>query len=432
MKLLGIGLTFLVPIVAFAEPNWPNWRGPNGDGIVNDGNPPITWSETENIKWKIPIPGDSDSTPVIWGDRIFIQTAVATAEEPATGNRRARGSLGGTVPTVPWAFKLLCLDRETGELIWERTAIEAIPHQGHHPHGSFSAYSPVTDGNLIWVSFGSQGIYCYDFDGNQKWQDELPKLDIANSFGEASSPCIAGDAIIVVADHEGQSKIFAFDKATGAVRWEKDRDEGTTWATPLPVEVNGKLQVITSGIDSVRAYDVETGEVVWHCSGLTEAAIPTPITGHGMVYVATGYMGYAMMAINLGGTGDLNKTDSIAWQLDRGTPYVNSPLLYGDIIYSIEGVQPKVSAFRAQNGEVLFDRERVTAMKMVYGSPIGVANRIYMADRHGTAVVLKHGPEFEVLATNKLDEGFDASPVVVGDTLFLKGEKHLYCIEESP
>ena len=427
MKRLTVIAICLAPIVAFAGPNWPNWRGPNGDGIVNEGNPPITFSETENIKWKVAIPGESESTPVIWGDRIFIQTAVATAEEPDTGKRR-RASLP---PTVPWQFKLLCLDKNTGELIWERTAAEAIPHQGQHDHSSFSSFSPVTDGKLVWVSFGSQGLHCYDFDGNKRWEDELIEMEINMSFGEASSPALIGDTIVVVADHEGDSKIFAFNKDTGELRWEKDREEGSTWATPFGVDVNGKTQVITSGIDAIRAYDLESGEVVWHATGLTTAAIPTPIAGHGRVYCATGYQGYSMMAITLGGTGDLNNTDSIAWQLDRGTPYVNSPLLYGDIIYAIEGVQPKLSAYRASNGEVLIDRERVAGMKMVYASPVGVAGRIYMADRHGTVVVFKHGETFEVLATNKLDEGFDASPVVVGDTLFLKGEKSLYCIEEG-
>ena len=413
---------------------WPTWRGPNADGVAVQGNPPITWSETENIKWKVEMPDSGDGTPIIWGDKIFIQTAVPTAEDKrvaATAEQKSEREIFTPMPTVAFKFNLMCLDRETGKTLWERTAREEIPHEGHHPSSSLASYSPVTDGEHVWVSFGSRGLHCYDVDGNHKWSVGLPELLTFRAFGEGSSPALAGDAIIVVADHEGDSKIFAFNKITGDVLWEKDRDEATSWATPFPVEVDGKWQVITSATNYIRSYDVETGDIVWQCSGLTRVAIPSPVLGFGNVYCTTGFQDPVLLAIELGHTGDLSGTDAIAWQIDTGTPYISSPVLYGDKIYLIDNLKAILSCYKAETGELLYEGERLKGLRQMYSSPTAAAGRLYIAGRRGTTVVLKHSDTFEVLATNTLDDGFDASPVVVGDELFLKGAHYLYCIVEQ-
>ncbi len=411
--------------------NWPAWRGPELNGAAPAGDPPVTWSETENIKWKVPLPGKGSSTPVIWGNKIFIETAVPLGEEPPAAAEPAQGRRGmhsRPAPTAPLAFKLICLDRETGKILWDKTAIEAVPHEGHHPTGTFASNSPVTDGELVWASFGSRGLHCYDVEGNHKWSKELVQMRKRMTFGEGSSPALVGDAIVVVMDHEGDSKIVAFDKDTGDVLWEKARQEGTAWATPFPVEVDGKLQVITCASSLIRSYDAKTGDLIWQLGGLTANVIPSPVTGFGNVYCTSGFRGSAFMAIELGHTGDLADSDAIVWRLDRATPYVASPLLYADKIYIIDYLKPVVSCYEAETGKPVFEDQKLDGLRQIYASPVGAGGRIYIAGREGATIVLDDSDSFKVLATNVLDEGFDASPVVVGDELYLRGGSHLYCI----
>lgn len=414
---------------------WPAWRGPHATGVA-DGNPPVTWSETENVKWKIDLPSSGDSTPVVWGDKIFLQTAVPTAEEPPSeGRMRPRQVNGRTVltqaPTVPYRFNVLCIDRNTGETLWEKTAHESIPHEGFHPDHGYASFSPVTDGEHLWVSFGSQGLYCYDVDGNQKWRADTLQMLTFNGFGEGSSPALAGDVVVMVADHEGESKIFAFDKKTGEKRWERDRDEGTSWATPQVVEVNGKLQVITSGANFVRSYDAQTGEEIWRCAGLTRGVIPSPVIGFGKVFCMTGYQGPTLLAIDFTRTGDLTDTDAVAWTLDSNTPYVSSPLLYDDKIYFVQNLRPILSCYDAQTGKPHYEKEKLDELKQIYSSPVGAGGHVYLAGRSGVTYVMKHSDTFEVVAKNTLDDGIDSSPVVIGDELYIRSNNHLYCIAEQ-
>ena len=417
-----------------AEANWPTWRGPHANGVAVQGNPPVTWSETENIKWKVAMPDAGECTPVVWGDKMFIQTAVAIKKD-TEAKVPQRGTVDReiftAIPTVPYKFSVVCLDRRNGQTIWEKTVREEVPHEGFHPSGSLASYSPVTDGEHLWVSFGSRGMYCLDLDGNLIWEQDLPDMLTFRAFGEGSSPALAGDAVIVVVDHEGDSKIFAFDRKTGEPRWEKDRDEGTTWATPVVAEVNGKIQVITSGTNVIRSYDLETGDIVWQASGLTKGAIASPVLGFGRVYCMTGFEGPRLLAIELGYRGDLTDSDAIAWHAEANTPYIPSPVLYDDRLYVLAHMKPILSCYNAETGEVLFEGQRLKGLKQLYASPVGAGGRLYIAGRGGTTVVVKHSDEFEVLATNTLDDGFDSSPVVVGDELYLKGEHYLYCIAED-
>ena len=306
--------------------------------------------------------------------------------------------------------------------------LEATPHEGTHYTGTQASYSPVTDGKHVWVSFGSRGLYALDMDGKVLWSDDLFKMQVLEVCGEGSSPAIAGDAIIVVADHEGQSKILAFNKLTGAPLWQKLRDEQTSWATPQVVELAGKLHVIVAATSYTRSYDAETGDVIWQCSGQTGDVIPSPVLGFGNAYCVSGYEGNALQAIKLDSRGDVSGTDAVLWQNGKATPYIPSPLLYDENLYLLIGTKGIISCYAAKTGKLHFEEERLPGLRNVFASPLGVAGRIYIPDRSGKTAVIKHGNSLEVLAMNTLDDEFTASPVSMGDALYLRGAKHLYCI----
>ena len=434
LALFGLLIPTLSP--AHAADHWPSWRGANSDGFAPDTNPPTQWSETENVKWKVPLKVGGQSTPVIWGDRIFILGA-SSADESVEATRRpnseeqvrgkGRSQTVGT-PSGAYDFKVLCLDRETGKTLWERTAITTVPHAGHHQAGSFSPYSAITDGEKVWASFGSRGLYCFDVEGNPLWSQPLDPMTIKYNFGEGSSPTIAGDAIIVVQDHEGPSTISAFDKTTGKPLWKKDRDEGTSWSSPVAIEVDGAIQVVVNASNRIRSYDAKSGEVIWECGGMTPNVIPTPVVGFGRVYCSSGYHGSMMKAITLGHTGDLTDSDAVAWNFDQGTPYVSSPVLAGDRIYQLEDIKPFLSCADAQSGEVLFTRERIPELKQVYASPVATRKNVFIMDRNGNMAVIERSKAFNLVTVNHLDDGFDASPIIVGDALYLKGNNSFYCI----
>lgn len=418
------------------EATWPTWRGPGMMGISPDGDPPVTWSETENVKWKVELTGDgSDSSPVIWGDKIFFQTAVKTdkqaqgdtaAQQPAAqGGRRG----GGGAPSEIYQYNLVCRDRGTGKLLWEKTVTEAKPHQGHHGDHGFASFSPVTDGTYVWASFGSRGMYCYDVNGTEIWKQDL--VQMTTRFGEGNSPALAGKAVIVTVDHEGDSFIYAFDQKTGDILWKKARDETTTHASPFVVEGYGPLQVVASATGKVRSYNVETGEVIWECGGQTSNVIPTPVMGFDMIYCTSGFRGSALLAIKLGRTGDLTDTDAIAWKVNEATPYVPSMLLYGEQLYVLSVNNGILSCYNAKTGKPYYVKQEMGEMKGIYASPVGASGRVYLVGRNGVTYVLKNSETYEVLAINKLDDGIDASPAIIGDELYLKGKKYLYCLKAS-
>ena len=447
------------------EAQWPQWRGPLATGVAPQGNPPTSWSETENVKWKVKLPGRGTSTPIIWGNQIFIQTAIAVAkkEEPPTekksaaiaapslfglqqapgdpppggGQPRRRGGPGGGFggrgekPTETQQFVLLSIDRATGQTQWQRRVREEVPHEGHHPDHGFASHTPVTDGQLVFSWFGSRGLHCYDMKGGLKWEKDLGKLRSANGFGEGNSPALFGNTLVVNWDHEGDDFIAAFDKQTGRELWRQPRDEKTTWTTPLIVEHEGKPQVVVCASQRIRSYDLATGQQIWECGGLTANVIPTPVSGFGMVYATSGFRGNALLAIKLGRTGSLTDSDAIAWRHGKSTPYVPSPLLYGDKLYFLSGNNAVLSCFEAKTGQPLFSEERLEGPSGFYASPVGAGGRVYLVGRNGTSLVLKNSGKLEILATNRLDDKFDASPAVAGKELFLRGHQSLYCVAEK-
>ena len=419
---------------------WAQWRGPDATGVAPFGDPPLEWNEARNIRWKVEIPGKGSASPVVWDDRVFVLTAIPT-EKVAEPQRRqpsgrfGRGRGGGfhsVSPTEVQEFAILAINRDDGSVLWRRTAREEMPHEGAHPNGTWASNSAVTDGVHVCAFFGSHGLYCYDMDGNLKWQKDLGDMTIRLGFGEGSSPTLHGDKLIVNWDHEGTSFIVALDKNTGAEIWRTERDEMTSWTTPIVVEHDGRHQVITSATNRVRGYDLDTGDLIWEGRGVTMNAIPSPVAADGLVYVTSGFMGNALRAIRLAAAeGDITRSGAIVWEHDRDTPYVPSPLLYGDNLYILKSNSAILSSFDAKTGEVRFGPLRLKGLGEVFASPVGAADRVYIVDRDGNALVIQNGPEFKVLASNSLDDGFDASPAIVDQEIYLRGYRFLYRISED-
>jgi outer membrane protein assembly factor BamB len=414
--------------------NWHHWRGPNADGSAPKADPPTKWDEKTNIKWKVELPGKGSATPVIWGERIFVVTAVKT-DRVATAAELPKPDPRFETRTNPprnfYKFIVLCFDRNSGKTLWEKVAAEKVPHEGHHESHSYAAGSPTTDGKFVYVSFGSFGTYCYDLDGNLKWERDLGPLHTRLGWGEAVTPVIAGDSLLINYDQEADSALYCLDAATGKNRWVAKHDEKSTWNTPLVVEHEGKKQVIVNGNTRIRSYDLANGELIWSCGGMTMNPIPSPLRFEDSVICMSGYRGAAAVSIPLSSRGDLGEDGKVNWRYNAGTPYVPSPVLVGDKVYFTERLETRLTVIDAKTGKPVYEKEQLPQVRSFYASPVTAAGRIYFTDRDGTTVVLNAGDTLDDFAVNRLEDSIDASPVLVGKQLFLRGEKFLYCIEEK-
>ena len=412
--------------------NWHHWRGPLVCGVAPHGDPPVHWDEKTNVKWKAAIPGDGNTTPIVWQNQVFIVTAIDTGRVAQTRDlpqNDPRFEKKTTAPKTYHQFVVLSYDRATGKELWRRVATEQVPHEGHHPTHTYAAGSPTTDGKFLYISFGSRGIYCYDLAGNLRWQRDLGRLRTRFGYGEAVTPVIHDDMLILNWDQEADSLLLALDAGTGATRWQQPRDEVSSWNTPLVVTYQGRTQIVVNGTKHARGYDLKTGQMLWQCGGQSVNAIPSPITFEGMAICMSGYQKSACFAIPLSATGDVTDSPKIAWHHDRGTPYVPSPLLVGERLYFTQVNKPILTCLDARTGKVLIDRQRLPGLGDLYASPAGAAGRLYVTDREGNTLVLRHGDKLESLARNHLADGIDASPALVGRQLFLRGHHWLYCIE---
>jgi outer membrane protein assembly factor BamB len=331
-------------------------------------------------------------------------------------------------------FVVMAVNRKDGSIAWQRTAKEEAPHEGtHQEFGTMASPSAVTDGEHVIVSFESRGIFAYDMNGAPVWQKDLGDKRMRNEFGEGSTPALYKDKLFVVWDHQGESFIAALNKRTGDEVWRVRRDEIDSWSTPLVVEHGGRAQVVTGAMRGVRAYDAETGAIVWETAGLTMNPIPSPVAADGLVILMSGFRGNSLKAIRIADAkGTVTGPPAIAWTLDRDTPYVPSPLLYDGTLYFMKSNNALISAFEAKSGKPYYQAQRIEGLPSnVFASPVGAAGRVYVLGQEGTAIVFKHGPALEVLATNKLDDRFDASPALVDREIYLRGYKNLYCVAEK-
>ena len=422
---------------AAADPleNWPQWRGPLSTGVAPGAQPPVEWSENKNVRWKTEVPGNGHSSPVVFGDRIYLTSAIPSGKKIKPRRSTAPGAHNNLPVTESQKFVVMAIDRKNGKILWQRTLHEELPHEGVHSTASFASNSPVTDGERLYAFFGSFGLYCLNLEGELVWKKNLGRMEPKHGHGEGSSPALHGDTLIVNWDHEGQSFVVAFDKKTGKQRWQAERQEVTSWATPIVVEHEskaGKAQVIVNGTNRLRAYDLETGKIIWECGGLSANIVASPVAAEGMLFAASSYEKQAMLAIRLDGAeGDITGTDNVVWTRSKATPYVPSLLLYRDSLYFLRHYQGILSRVDAKTGEERQGPFRLNGIGNVYASPVAAADRVYITDLSGATLVISHEDSPRVLAFNRLDDSFSASAAIVGKELFLRGNKFLYCIAEK-
>ena len=410
--------------------NWHQWRGPAGNGEAPDSaTPPVSWDATKNVKWVAEIPGKGSATPVVWGNQIFILSAEETdrkAETPPT----KRADSKTEPPGVYYRFLVTSIDRTSGKVLWQKVATEQVPHEGHHPTHTYAASSPTTDGERLYASFGSRGLFAYTLQGELIWQIDLGDMNTRFGWGETVTPALAEDALIVNWDQEENSFIVALDAKTGEERWRKSRaGEVTSWNTPLITKVGDKTLAIVNGTGKSRAYDVANGDVLWECGGQTINAIPSPVRFEDFVVCMSGYKGAAAFAIPLNSKGDISGSNAFAWTHHADTPYVPSPTVSGNRLYFTGGNNDILTVLDLKSGKPLVEKQRL-GIGNTYASPLAANGKVYFIGREGTSVVISDGPEATVLSKNVIADTFDASPVAVGKQLLLRSWTKLYSIQE--
>lgn len=431
--LLLLSLASAFVLSAEVPGDWPRWRGPFDTGVAR-GDAPLEWSDTKNIAWKLAVPGLGNSSPVIWGDRLFLTTAVPVEGGPAQTGDGAGGFGQGARGAQPaHRLAVMAVDRKSGKIVWEQTPTTAVPHEGfHRRYGSFASNSPVTDGKRLYTFFGSRGAFCYDLNGKLLWKYEPGvQMRMRNAFGEGTAAVLDQDTLLLNFDHEGPSFLVALDAATGKPRWKVDRDEISNWSPPLVITHNGVRQAILSAPNKVRSYNMANGELIWECAGLGHNTIPAPVVHKDTVLVMSGYRNPKMMAIKLGGKGDLTGTDSVVWTTVRGVAYTASPVIFDGRLYVIMD-SGLFSCFDASTGEAHYERTRLPKPYNFKASPVAANGKLYLSTEEGDVVVVKMGNTFEVLATNTLaDQVFISSPAFADGEIYLRSTTHLFGIREG-
>ena len=442
-------ITVVIPVAVAGQASqsasqagwWPHWRGVQQTGVA-PGDAPTQWSDSSNVAWKVEVPGRGHSTPVVWGDRIFVTTAVPTgrksepAPTPAAGGRGGgRGGFGSQSAggNEEQQFDVMAIDRLTGKTIWKQTALTATPHEGYHfQYGSFASNAPTTDGQRVYASFGSRGLYVYDMTGRLVWQKDFGlKMRMFNGFGEGVGPVLDEGRLLVLADHEDEGFLTMLDAATGKEIWRTPRTDGTNWAAPLVVTHAGRKQVVVNSARKVRSYDYQTGKQIWEAAGLGQNTIPRAVQHQDLVLVMSGFRNPQLMAIRLGREGDLAGTDAIVWRMDRGLSYTASPVLLDGKLYFITDTA-MVSAVDAMTGQPVYQQVRLPKPYNIKASPIAVAGRLYFPTEEGDVIVAKIGSTFDIVATNTLtDQSFVASPALADGDMYLRSRTHLFRISQK-
>jgi len=425
-------LIFTSSAGAFTGPGWPQWRGPSGQGISEEKGLPSEWSTSKNIKWKTPIPGRGHSSPIVWNNRIFLTTAIEGELVPgAKAVKHMDGDKEYLHPDSVGAdhkhqFRVVCLDRGNGKILWEQTAFEGTPYDNRHRKSSFASSTPATDGTFVFAFFGTEGLYAYDLNGKLIWKADLGKLGTVG-MGTGTSPILYENLVILQCDEENgaASFIVGVNKKTGKEVWRTPRKIQVSWSTPLLVRTAKRAELITTGNEAVISYDPATGRELWRHKGVESNAIPSPVASGDLVFITAGFPAKIAMAITLGGTGDL--ADSVVWKYNKGTAYVPSPILYGDYLYltSDRGV---LTCLDAKTGDVKYEGGRVPIPATFTASPVAFDGKILMTSEDGDTFVVKAGTKHEILGTNSVGEPVYASPAVAEGNIFIRGERNLYCI----
>ena len=414
--------------------NWPQWRGPDGNGVTTAPNMIIEWGANKNIKWKTPVPGRGHSSPIVWGNYIFLTTAIEGEAIPnAKGPMRVEdyGPSGvhpdGIGVDHKQTLKVLAYDANSGKMLWERTAFDGQVFDYRHRKASYASPTAATDGKVVVAYYGPEGVYAYDFKGKLLWKQDVGKLGGA-SVGTSASPLIYKNLVIVQCDADlvKNSFIVAFDTKTGKEVWRAIRDEFVGWASPTLAPNGNSAELLTSGMKSIVAYDPATGKELWRTKGLESNAVPTPVYGNGMAFIVSGYPTKITYAVKLGSKGSLNESD-LAWKYNKGSAYVPSPIAYGNYLYLMtdRGI---LTALDAKTGAVAYEGGRLPVPATFTASPVAFGGNIFLTSEDGDTFVIKAGPKHEVVGTNSLDEPVYASPAVAGGRIYMRGERNLYAI----
>lgn len=432
MRRLLVSLALFTGVVVSATTStaeWPQWRGPLNTGMAI-GDAPLRWDDRTNVRWTLEIPGRGHSTPVVAGNRLFLTTAVPTGRgtPPAQAGRAGGGADAG----LEHRFEVMAVDRDTGQVAWQRTATVATPHEGYHRvYGSFASNSPVTDGTRVFAFFGSRGLYAYDLEGRLLWERDFGvrmRMDLA--FGEGTPLTLHDGRLLLHFDHLDTGFLVMLDPATGREIWRTRRTEPYNWAAPYVAVHDGRRQIVVSGL-TVRGYDFDTGALLWEAEGLGENTIPQPVQHGDLVFAMSGHTVRRVMAIRLGRTGRLGGTDAIVWSTERGAPYTPSPVLADGRLYVLADAG-MLSVFDAATGRPFYQQARLPKPYNFKASPVGAGGRLYLATEDEDVVVVRMGDTFEVLATNTLaGQSFIASPVIVDGNLYLRSRTHLFGIRDA-
>ena len=423
--------------------NWPSFRGPEASGIAEGYPTPISWDvkKGKNIKWKTEIPGLGHSSPVVWGDRIFITSAISGKSDP-----EMKVGLYGDIEPVDdetvHTWKIFCLNKNTGKMIWEKTACTGVPKIKRHPKSTHANPTVATDGKHVVAFFGSEGLYCYDINGNLLWKQDLGVLNSTffmfpdAQWGFASSPIIHENIVVVQCDVLKNSFVATFDLKTGKEIWRAARDEFPTWSTPTVLTKNNKTQVVVNGYKHIGGYDLKTGEEVWKMSGGGDIPVPTPVVAHDLIFInsAHGKMS-PIYAIKTDATGDISLTEEktsnayIIWSIRRGGAYMQTPLVYGDYLYNLRG-NGSLSCFNAKTGDLIY-KEKVGKLASFSASVVAGDNKIYCPGEKGDIYVVQAGTEFKLLAQNEMNDICMATPAISEGVLFFSTFRYLIAVKEK-
>ena len=423
------------------ETNWPQFRGPNAQGTSANARLPEHWSAAENVAWIADIPGRGWSSPIVWGDRVFVTTAInsGVTEPPKKGLY-----LGGERPDAPrpeHEWKILCLDLASGKVQWEHVLYRGAPAGPTHLKNSYASETPVTDGERVFACVSGVGVFCLDFSGREVWSKTLEPHKMRASWGTASSPVLHRDRLYLVNDNEERSYLLALDKLSGKEIWRVDRDEKSNWSSPYVWENDQRSEIVTVGSGKVRSYDLE-GKLLWWLKGMSSITIATPYADRGLLYISSGFIvdkSRPIYALRPGGSGDLSlptgqtNNSSIVWCQPTAAPYNPTTLVYDGRLYVLRDLG-ELSAFNARSGELLYDRQKLPQGLHFTASPWAANGRVFCLNEDGVTFVVRAGDRFELLQTNKLgeDDMCLATPALAGDRLLIRSASRLYCISKKP
>lgn len=424
---------------ATATDRWPQFRGPEPVGVADDAGLPETWSSTKNVVWRTDVPGAGWSSPIVWGDRIFVTSVIRSTE----GEQPKKGLyFGGNRPDAPLdehRWMVYCLDWKTGKILWKREVQRGAPKTARHLKNTYASETPATDGERLYAYFGNVGLFCFNLKGKRLWSKSWPPSKTVNGWGTAASPVVHEGRVYILNDNEEQSFLAALDKKTGQQIWRVERDEPSNWATPYIWNTGQRTEIVTSGRKKIRSYDLD-GKLLWEMGGMSSIVIPTPFSRFGLLYLASGYVGdqnRPVFAVRPGATGDItlkpgeSSSEHVAWSWPQAGPYNPSPLVYGDYYYTLLD-RGFFTCHDAKTGQEIYGKQRIDPAAGAFtASPWANNGKVFALSEDGDTFVIQAGREFKVLGKNSLDEMCMATPAISRGSLIIRTASKLYRIQET-